>query len=82
MNTVCNCSHDAGSTYVSSLFFSYLNFILISVDNICHSQNVPSHCNETSTVTCSHSAETVISTQENKHGIGPVRNKIETAHGL
>ncbi len=47
MNTVCNCSHaDAGSVSVSSLFFSYLNFTLITVDNIYHSQNVSSNCNE------------------------------------
>ncbi len=39
MNTVCNCSHDAGSMSVLS-FFSYLNFTLIAVDNIYHSQNV------------------------------------------
>ena len=51
--------HDAGSMSVSSLFFSYLNFTLITVDNIYHSQNVSSNRNETFTVTCSHSAETV-----------------------
>ncbi len=44
---------------VSSLFFSYLNFTLITVDNIYHSQNVSSNRNETRTVTCSHSAKTV-----------------------
>ena len=44
---------------VSSLFFSYLNFTLITVDNIYHSQNVSSNRNETLTVTCSHSAEMV-----------------------
>ena len=43
----------------SSVFFSYLNFTLITVDNIYHSQNVSSNRNETLTVTCSHSAETV-----------------------
>ena len=52
MNTVCNCSHDARSMSVS-------NFTLITVDNIYHSQNVSSNRNETLTVTCSHSAETV-----------------------
>ena len=55
-NAVCNCSHDAGSMSVSSLF---LNFTLITVDNIYHSQNVSSNRNETLTVTCSHRAETV-----------------------
>ncbi len=45
---------------VSSLFFSpYLNFTLITVDNIYHSQNVSSNRNEILMVTCSHSAETV-----------------------
>ncbi len=45
---------------LSSLFFSsYLNFTLIIVDNIYHSQNVSSNRNETLTVTCSHSAKTV-----------------------
>ncbi len=56
---VCNCSHDAGSMSVSSLFFSYLNFTLITADNIYHSQNVSSNRNESLTVTCSRSAETV-----------------------
>ena len=55
MNTVCNCSYDAGSMSVSS----YLNFTLITVDNIYHSQNVSSNRNETLTVTCSHSAKMV-----------------------
>ena len=41
------------------VFFSYLNFALITVDNIYHNQNVSSNRNETLTVTCSHSAETV-----------------------
>ena len=40
-------------------FFSYLNFTLITVDNIYHSQNVSSNRNETLTVTCSQSGETV-----------------------
>ncbi len=40
-------------------FSSYLNFTLITVDNIYQSENVPSNCNETVTVTRSHSAETV-----------------------
>ena len=44
---------------VSSFFSSYLNFTLITVDNIYHSQNVSSNHNETLTVTCSRSAETV-----------------------
>ena len=52
MNTVCDCSHDAGSMFVSSLFFSYLNFTLITVDNIYHSQNVSSNRNETCTRLC------------------------------
>ena len=59
MNTVCICSHDAGSISVLRGFFSYFNFTLIIVDNIYHSQNVSSNRNETLTVTCSHSAETV-----------------------
>ena len=40
-------------------FVSYLSFILITVDSIYHSQNVSSNRNETLTLTCSHSAETV-----------------------
>ena len=46
---------------VSSMhaFFSYLNFTLITVDNIYHNQNDSLNRNETLTVTCSHSAETV-----------------------
>ncbi len=44
---------------VRVVFFSYLNFTLITVDNIYHSQNVSSNHNETLTVTCSHSGETV-----------------------
>ncbi len=56
MNTVCNCSHDAGFKFV---FFLVLNFILITVDNIYHSQNVSLNRNETLTVTCSQNAETV-----------------------
>ena len=54
MNTVCNCSHDVGFEFV---FFPYLNFALITVDNIYHS--VSSNRNEILMVTCSHSAETV-----------------------
>ena len=56
MNTVCNCSHDVAFEFVC---FSYLNFTLITVDNIYRSQNVLSNRNETPTVTCSHSSETV-----------------------
>ncbi len=41
------------------LFFSYLNFTFITVDNIYHSQNVSSNHNETLTVTYLHSAEMV-----------------------
>ena len=44
---------------VSSSFFSYLNFTLITVHNIHHRQNVSSNRNQTLTVKCSHSAETV-----------------------
>ncbi len=40
-------------------FFSYLNFTLITVHNIHHRQNVSSNRNQTLTVKCSHSAETV-----------------------
>ena len=58
-NTVCNCSHDASSTFVLRGFFPYLNFTLITVGNIIYSQNVSSNCNETLMVTYSHSAETV-----------------------
>ena len=36
-----------------------MNFTLITVDNIYHNQNVSSNHNETVSVTCSHSAETV-----------------------
>ncbi len=53
MNTVCNGSHDAGSMSVSSLFFSYLNFTLITVDNIYPSQIVSSNRNKTPMVPCS-----------------------------
>ncbi len=60
-------SHDAGTKHCrhkmrvcsSLFFFSFLNFTLITVDNIYHSQNVSSNRNETLTVTCSHSAKTV-----------------------
>ncbi len=41
------------------VFFFLLNFTLITVDNIYHSQNVSSNRNETVTVTCSHSAKRV-----------------------
>ena len=41
------------------VFFSYLNFTLLTVDNIHHSRNVSSNRNETLTVTCSHSAQAV-----------------------
>ncbi len=59
MNAVCNCSHDAGSMSDCRVgFFSYFNFTL-TVDNIYHSHNVSSNRNETLTVRCSHSAETV-----------------------
>ncbi len=44
---------------VCLFFLNLFNFTLISVDNICHSQNVSSNRNETLTVTCSHSAESV-----------------------
>ena len=44
---------------VSSWVFSYFNFAMIAVHNIYHSQNVSSNRDETLTVTCSHSAETV-----------------------
>jgi hypothetical protein len=42
------------------LFFSYLNFTLITIDNIYHSQNVSSHHYKTliCLVMCSHSAAT------------------------
>ena len=50
------CWVDVGFEFVC---FSYLNFTLITVDNIYHSQNVSSNRNETLTVTYSHSAETV-----------------------
>ncbi len=42
-------------------FFSYLNFTMITVDNIYHSQNVSSNRNQTLdlTVKCSQSAERV-----------------------
>ncbi len=40
-------------------FFPYLNFTSITVDIIYHSQNASSNSNETLTVTCSHSAETL-----------------------
>ena len=46
------------SMSVSRLFFSYLNFTMITVDNIYHSQNVSSKRDKTLTVTCSHNAET------------------------
>ena len=60
MHTVCNCSHDVGLMSLSSfVFFSFLNFTLITVDNIYHSQNVSSNRNETLTATCSHNAKTV-----------------------
>ncbi len=36
----------------NSSFFSHLNFTLFTVDNIYHSQNFSSNCNETLTVTC------------------------------
>ena len=55
MNTVCNCSHDVVFEFD---FFAYLNFTLITVDNIYHSQNISSNRNQTLTVTCSHSAKT------------------------
>ena len=62
MNTVCNCSHDArfdvGFEFV--WVFSYLNFTLITVDNIYHCQNVSSNRNETFTVTCSHSSYMIV----------------------
>ncbi len=49
-------SHDDGFEFV----FSYsVNFTLITVDNIYHSQNVSLNRNETLTVTCSHSGKTV-----------------------
>ena len=47
------------SSLFSGFFFSFLNFTLITVNNTFHSQNVSSNRNETLTVTCSHSAETV-----------------------
>ncbi len=40
-----------GSMSVSSFFFfSYLNFILITVNNIYHSQNLSTNRNETLTI--------------------------------
>ena len=48
------CRFNVGFEFV---FFSYLNFTLITVDNTYHSQNVSfANRNETVTVTCSHSA--------------------------
>ncbi len=46
-----------------------MNFTLITVGNIYHNQNVSSNRNETVSVTCSHSAETV----EFRYGFKPLR---------
>ncbi len=59
MNTVATVHMMRFNMLVSSLFFPYLNFTLITVDSICPSQNVSSNRNETLTVTCSHSTEMV-----------------------
>ena len=52
------------------VFLLCMNFTLFTVDNIYHSQNVSSNRNETLTVTCSHSVETV----EFRYGSDVVRS--------
>ena len=59
MNTICNCLTMPVQCWFRGVF-SYLNFTLITIDNVYRSQRVSLiNRNETLTVMSSHSAETV-----------------------